>query len=175
MIIKTPSGHPGGVFVSGLKIVSGGQTGVDRAALDAAMDVGAPHGGWCPLGRRAEDGVIPARYRLKETTGACYQERTGLNVRDSDATLILSPLPLSGGTALTACQAENLGRPCLALDPGETTTHQTSVVAISEWLEANRVSVLNIAGPRASGEPTIHASAHALLVGLLKELGFTRR
>jgi hypothetical protein len=148
------------------KIVSGGQTGVDRAALDAALAVGLPHGGWCPAGRRAEDGVIPARYRLKEATGAGYQERTRLNVGDSGATLILSPLPLTGGTALTAREAETLGRPCLAIDPGDSATHQISIAEILEWLEANRIAVLNIAGPRASGEPSIYRSAHTLLLRL---------
>ncbi len=92
------------------KIVSGGQTGVDRAALDAALALGVPCGGWCPRGRRAEDGEIPARYPLRETPLPTYEQRTEWNVRDADGTLVLTRGPASGGTALTLALAERLGR-----------------------------------------------------------------
>src|SRR5690606_30676655 len=100
-----------------VRVVSGGQTGVDRAALDAALRLGLPCGGWCPAGRWAEDGPIPERYPLRETESADPAERTARNVRDSDATLILSPRPLRGGTAGTREVAERLGRPFHVADP----------------------------------------------------------
>ena len=98
------------------KLVSGGQTGADRAALDWAIAHAVPHGGWCPAGRLAEDGPIPVCYGLVELAGAGYHERTRANVRDSDATLIVSiHAELTGGTLLTAKAAQLFGRPCLQL------------------------------------------------------------
>ena len=99
------------------RIVSGGQTGVDRAALDVALERGLPCGSWCPRGRLAEDGVIPPRYPLTEALTSSYSNRTELNVRDSDATLIVVHGPLRGGTALTKRQADKLGQPVLVVDP----------------------------------------------------------
>jgi len=137
------------------QIVSGGQTGVDRAALDAAMEAGVPHGGWCPAGRLAEDGCIAARYLLRETTGADYVERTERNVIDSDATLILHRGELEGGTAMTRDFAARHGRPCLTVDldrPGEPGT-------LPAWLSRHHVEVLNVAGPRESKQPGIYRRA----------------
>lgn len=145
------------------RIVSGGQTGVDRAALDVALDLGIDCGGWCPRGRRAEDGRIPLRYPLTETTTGRYVERTGLNVRDSDGTLILVRGALQGGTALTRRLAEAEGRPCLVVDldtPPEDST-------VRDWLQQTRIRVLNVAGPRESSRPGIHEQAAAFLRGLL--------
>jgi len=99
-----------------LSIVSGGQTGVDRAALDAALALGLALGGWCPLGRRAEDGPIPRAYLLQETPTQDYAQRTEWNVRDSDATLILFRGRLTGGSARTAEHAARFERPLLTLD-----------------------------------------------------------
>lgn len=145
-----------------MKIISGGQTGVDRAALDAAVALGIPHGGWCPRGRMAEDGPIPQQYRLQETESAEYRVRTEWNVRDSDATLILCRGPLTGGTELTARLARQYQRPCRIVDlrcapPAEV---------LCDWLEANDVEVLNVAGPRESQEPGINAACRAFLDGL---------
>ena len=124
-----------------ITIVSGGQTGADRAALDWAIERAIEHGGWCPRGRRAEDGVIAARYRLRETPSDRYEQRTQWNVRDSDGTVILTLAPtLTGGSRTTAEWAESLGRPCLHVSR-----------------EADGVRVLNVAGPRASGEPDVGA------------------
>ncbi len=143
------------------KIVSGGQTGVDRAALDVALELGLGAGGWCPLGRRAEDGVIPRRYPLRETEDVAYDARTRLNVRDSGATLILCHGPPGGGTALTIEMARELGRPHLVVD----LAGGADPAAVRAWLGGLETQVLNVAGPRQGTSPGIHAKA----VGFLKE------
>ena len=140
------------------RVVSGGQTGVDRAALDVALDLGIPCGGWCPAGRRAEDGTIPERYPLRETESASYPVRTERNVRDSDATLIVYRKKMRGGTALTARLAHHHGKPCLAQEIAAADPE-----AIRRWLAERHVRVLNVAGPRESESPGIHAEATALL------------
>ena len=146
-----------------LKIVSGGQSGVDRAALDVAMEVGIPCGGWCPRGRVAEDGRIPERYPLRETPSAGYAQRTEWNIRDADATLVLHRGPLCGGTALTVALARRLGKPSLTVDLAEAADR----AAIGSWLDERRVAVLNVAGPRESQAPGICAQAAAVLRALL--------
>ena len=134
-----------------LKIVSGGQTGADRAALDWAIANGVPHGGWCPHGRRAEDGAIDARYQLTETPSKDYEQRTEWNVRDGDGTLIISLLPeLSSGSQRTLEIARQLGKPCLHLHPGNANPG-----AIREFIEQHAIRVLNVAGPRESSQPGI--------------------
>ena len=125
------------------KIVSGGQAGVDRAALDAAMAAGLEVGGWCPKGRRAEDSPIPDRYPLTETKCNKYRTRTRWNVRDSDATLILCEGEPSGGTALTIQFCEQLNKPFMIISPSST-----DFKAVNEWLLSQQVKVLNVAGPR---------------------------
>ena len=127
-----------------LKIVSGGQTGVDRTALDIALALGLPVGGWCPKGRRAEDGVIPDCYPLVETLERNYQVRTRRNIEDSDGTLILNLGALDGGTALTVAYARQIGKPCrvVALETG------IEPAAFRAWLDEHRIAVLNVAGPR---------------------------
>jgi Circularly permutated YpsA SLOG family len=146
-----------------LKILSGGQTGVDRAAQDAAMVLGLPCGGWCPKGRRAEDGAIPAKYQLEETPSLDYRQRTEWNVRDSDGTLILTVGPVSGGTALTAEFAEKHNRPCLIVD---LATAQ-SADAVRGWIEQNRIRILNVAGPRESKQPGIYQQVAVMLRQIL--------
>ena len=141
------------------RIVSGGQTGADRAALDWAIAHRMEHGGWCPRGRRAEDGRIARLYQLRETPSHDYAQRTRWNVRDSDGTLIFSRSPeLSGGSAYTARCAERLGRPWQHVHPGADST--ASVVA---FLEHGRVRTLNVAGPRASGDPRIYEYVYSVL------------
>ena len=145
------------------KIVSGGQTGVDRAALDVALAMDMPCGGWCPRGRGAEDGAIPARYPLQETGSQDYAERTSRNVNDSDGTLILAIGALHGGTLLTAQLAEKSGKPCLVVDlarPPESGK-------VDSWISENQISVLNVAGPRESQHPGIHALAGGFLIEIL--------
>lgn len=146
-----------------LKIVSGGQTGVDRAALDAAIELGIEIGGWCPRGRRALDGEIDQRYPLKETPSRAYSQRTEWNVRDSDATLILCRGDMSGGTRLTAELAASYQKPLLVLDL-DSGPDQEMVV---DWLRAHRVGVLNVAGPREKGAPGIYAQSLGFLVRVL--------
>lgn len=135
-----------------LWIVTGGQTGVDRAALDVALQLRLPVRGWCPKDRIAEDGKIAAVYPLQETSSADPALRTELNVLDSDATLILSDGPLSGGTLLTADLAKHHARPLLCLDLKEEKT-ENLLDGFWTWLDNSRIRVLNIAGPRESHHP----------------------
>jgi hypothetical protein len=136
------------------KIVSGGQTGADRAALDVAIEFAIEHGGWAPRGRWAEDGPLAPRYQLQETESAQVAQRTEWNVRDADATLIFSHGPPTGGTALTASLAERYRRPVLCIDLA-TTDEATAASEIGAWLSDVRPMVLNVAGPRASNDPLI--------------------
>ena len=153
------------------KIVSGGQTGVDRGALDAALDRSVPCGGWCPKGRRAEDGVIPEIYPLKETTSAEYHYRTEMNVIESDGTLIVSRGRLSGGTALTKRLAEEGGKPVLVMDT--KTTGQ--VEGVVQWVRRHRIHVLNVAGPRESQRQGIQTQTRALVTRVIEEFrGFVQ-
>ena len=137
------------------KIVSGGQTGVDRAALDAALDFAWDCGGWCPRGRAAEDGRIPEEYPLEETPSRRYAQRTEWNVRDSDGTLILTTGRLRGGTALTRGLAARYAKPCLVID----LAHDPDVARVADWLAVSHIRVLNVAGPRESQRPGIYANA----------------
>lgn len=145
------------------KIISGGQTGVDRAALDVALELGVPCGGWCPKHRRAEDGRIPAHYPLIESATANYAERTALNARDSDGTLILAPGSLTGGTALTRSVAQRYGRPVYVVDLNQ----HADLSSVQEWITQHSIRVLNIAGPRESQQPGIHDRAVEFLKALL--------
>jgi len=149
------------------RIVSGAQTGVDRAALDVALELGIPCGGWVPLGRIDESGRIPDRYpNLRETASADWDERTEANVRDSDGTLILSCGPLTGGSAYTERVADRLGRPCLHLDlAGRSRTE--AVAEARAWLVREAVEVLNVAGPRASKDPGLSHAVVQVLRGVL--------
>lgn len=147
-----------------LRIVSGGQTGVDRAALDAAILLGLPHGGWCPRGRRAEDGVIPAGYALRQTDTPDYAERTERNVTDADATLILVRGEIAGGTALTEQLCRQHGKPCLVVDLEKPAPRED----VAAWLAATGVETLNVAGPRESQRPGIQHQATQYLAALLE-------
>jgi hypothetical protein len=138
---------------------------VDRAALEVAIFLELEHGGWCPLGRLAEDGPIPDRFSLRETATADYAVRTRWNVRDSDATLIVSSQPLSGGTALTASAARDYRRPVRVIEPD---LPEEELELVVNWLTSLRVRVLNVAGPRESSQPGIGQQAEQLLLAVFR-------
>ena len=148
------------------KIVSGGQTGVDRAALDAALFLGIAIGGWCPAGRRAEAGNIPDRYPLTETKSRDYAVRTRCNVRESDGTLVLNVGALDGGTLVTAAYAGKRRKPYLVVqldDPRHEGPEE-----VKAWLQEHGIRVLNVAGPRASKRPGIYQQSREFLELLLR-------
>jgi Circularly permutated YpsA SLOG family len=138
-----------------IKIISGGQTGVDRAALDAAMACGMVVGGWCPRDRTAEDGSIPAIYPLTETPGRSYPIRTMWNVRDSNGTLLFRRGEASRGTALTMARAKELKKPLYVVDLALPLVP----AAIADWIAQQSIRVLNVAGPRESESPGIYEAA----------------
>jgi hypothetical protein len=125
-----------------VRIISGGQTGADRAALDTAIRLGIPHGGWLPRGRKTEDGPLPARYRLQEIESDSYRERTEKNILESDGTLILSFGPLTGGSALTEYLALRHDRPCLVMDLAEV-DQAGAAAAVEIWLKRHGIRTLN--------------------------------
>lgn len=151
------------------RIISGGQTGVDRAALDAALRLGVPCGGWCPRGRLAEDGPIPTIYPLQETPETDYETRTRWNVRDSDATLVLSFGTPTGGTVFTIACTRILAKPCMVVDLNTP----SRVEPVLAWARDLKVRTLNIAGPRASGGAEVYGRAFEFVVDLLAQDGWS--
>ncbi len=153
--VKEQENRPG-------KIISGGQTGVDRAALDVALSLGIPAGGWCPAGRTAEDGVIPPRYPLQELSDGGYLERTERNVAEAEGTVIVHGGVLRGGSKATAdfCAAE--GKPCLLLDISRLAP-AAAAEELARFVRANRLAILNVAGPRASEWPQGYDVAREIL------------
>jgi hypothetical protein len=146
------------------QIVSGGQTGADRAALDFAIEHGIPHGGWCPKGRLAEDGPIDARYNLKETPSDSYPQRTEWNARDSDGTVVFSIGPvLSGGSKKTVSLAQKHGKPVVNISREGTPNPKE---ALLEFVRSHGIRVLNVAGPRGSKEPEVADFAKSVLGAL---------
>lgn len=129
------------------------------------MELGFLIGGWCPAGRRSERGPIPDRYPLEETESANYAVRTRWNVRDSDGTLIVSSTPLTGGTALTLSIAKSQKKPTFSADIDD---HENLANLFADWVSANRIRILNVAGPRASSDPEIYDRSHRLLRELLQ-------
>lgn len=158
-----------GVTLASFEIVSGGQTGVDRGALDAALAHGMPCGGWCPAGRRAEDGAIPNRYPLTALDTSDYRYRTHANVRDTTATLILCPGTPTGGTALTVTYARQLQRPCLIIN-AENEPPKAGAARTASFVSRHGVDRLNVAGPRASSWPRGVDYARLCLEALIARL-----
>jgi hypothetical protein len=149
------------------RIVSGGQTGVDRAALDFAIRRGIPHGGYCPKGRRSESGRIADRYRLIECASPDYAMRTALNVVHSDGTLILSRGEPEGGTQLTAALCGQYGKPSFIID----LERKLEPEAFAAWLRDHRIGTLNVAGPRESKQSGIGKQSRAALETLFAAIG----
>ncbi len=148
-------------------IISGGQTGADRAALDVAIRLGIPHGGWVPRGRRAEDGILPGRYRVGEMPTPDYAARTEQNVIESDGTVIISHGPLDGGSALTEIYAKRHELPYIHLDM-ERLSIVKAANTLQQWIEADKIRILNVAGPRESRDPHIYRVTAAVLEALLR-------
>ena len=144
------------------KIISGGQTGVDRAALDVALKLAVAHGGWIPKGRITESGPLPQKYRLKETPSSSYADRTEKNVQDADGTLIISRGQLTGGSDYTREMAIRHNRPWLHIDLSQMAAFQAAI-AINQWVLQNKIEVLNVAGPRASKDPAVYKDAVNIL------------
>ena len=144
------------------QIISGGQTGVDRAALDVAIKLTLPHGGWIPKGRITESGPLADKYNLKETESSSYAERTEKNVTDADGTLIISRGPLTGGSEYTREMALKHDRSWLHIDLSQSAAFQ-AVTTINQWIIQKKIGILNVAGPRASKDPSIYREASNIL------------
>jgi hypothetical protein len=149
-----------------LKIISGGQTGVDRAALDTALQLGLPCGGFCPKGRKSEDGMIHEKYPLIETKTDNYADRTELNVKTTDGTLILIDGKADRGTKLTARLCKQHHKPCLLIDISD----EKQKPDVKKWLRQNKISILNVAGNRESSSPGIGLKAFVFLTETLKNV-----
>lgn len=144
------------------KIISGGQTGADQAALDAAIKLGIPHGGWIPKGRLTEIGALPEKYKLTEMPDTGYASRTEQNVIDSSGTLIISHGPLTEGSEYTRQMAIKHHRPWLHIDLNKIPAFKSATL-ISSWINKNKIEILNVAGPRASKDRQIYAAVIKLI------------
>jgi len=149
------------------KIISGGQTGADRAPLDVAIELGIPHGGWLPKGRKTEAGRLPAKYQLSEMPTDSYQQRTEQNIIDSDGTLIISRGELSGGSEYTRQMAEKHGKPWIHVDASRMSI-DAAVQLVRARINGSQVKVLNVAGPRGTKDPKIYVTTKRLLTVLIK-------
>ena len=158
------------------KIISGAQTGADRAALDFAIKYDIPHGGWVPKGRISEDGTVPKKYKVKEHKSDKYPPRTAANIHDSDGTIIFFKTSMGRGCALTSKLCKNMNKPCLTINIAEATllksgkAHSTMVEIISNWIECIEPKILNIAGGRESKTPGMHDIVFKLLEAVKIEL-----
>jgi hypothetical protein len=147
------------------KIISGGQTGADQAALDFAIENNIPHGGWIPKGRMTEDGTLPIKYQLQEMPTKSYPKRTEKNILDSDGTLIISHGTISGGTALTKKLSQKHEKPCLHLDLNKITSSEAGE-QLRVWIQRNNIQVMNVAGSRASKDDKIYSAVKKILTVL---------
>jgi len=147
------------------KVISGGQTGADRAGIDAAIEMGISYGGWLPKGRKAEDGTVPGKYSfMQEMTRGGYPKRTEQNIIDSDGTVIFSHGKLSTGSALTVNLAKKHQRPWLYID---LSLRRNQIISVQDWLIDYDIQVLNVAGSRESKHPGIHDQVKDILIQVL--------
>lgn len=144
------------------KIISGGQTGADIAALDVAIKLGIDHGGWLPKGRKTEAGPLSHKYQLMEMDSTDYRERTKQNIIDSQGTVIISRAELTGGSQLTQSYANVIGRPVCPINLSLTEEHEASMM-IKTFVQENQIKVLNVAGPRLSQQPWIYSDVKLVL------------
>ena len=149
------------------KIISGGQTGADQGALDGAMDLHFPHGGWISTGRKTENGPLAKKYQLRELVSPAYRDRTEKNVLDSDGTLIVSHGELTGGSALTRTLAKKHHKPWLHID-FDLVSMEDSVDQACSWIIGNKIEVVNIAGSRSSSDPLIYEKTRSLVRGMIE-------
>jgi len=150
-----------------MKIISGGQTGADRAALDHAIEFSIPYGGWVPKGRKTEDVRLPEKYKLQEMPTSDYSKRTEKNILAADGTLIVSHGRLTGGSALTQFLAEKHNKPFIHVDFNRMSLEEAGE-AVRVWLKKNQIETLNVAGPRASKDPAIYEATRRLLDAAFK-------
>jgi hypothetical protein len=148
------------------RIISGGQTGADQAALDVAVELGIPHGGWVPKGRKTESGPLPSKYLLQEMPTDSYQKRTEQNVIDSDGTLIISHGDLTEGSDYTRRMAAKHGKPWIHIDANKQSL-ETAVQMIRTWISGNDIEQLNVAGPPASKDLHIYTTTKMILKAVL--------
>ena len=156
-----------------IKIISGGQTGVDRGALDAAIAADIPCGGWCPKQRRAEDGRIPGRYPLLELSSSDYKQRTLRNVLDSDGTLVIYFGELVGGTRLTVFYCTEQHMPCKLLNAAEISAERGAGL-VEDFITEQGIKLLNVAGPRASSEPQAYGYTFRVMTQFLHKYSKTK-
>ena len=147
------------------KIISGGQTGVDRAALDVALELGLDRGGWCPAGRAADDGPIDARYPLTETNEMDHTVRTGYNVRESDGSILIYSGQLQGGTFYAVEMARHHGKPAMAIDM----ENPPPPSEVGDWITENAIATLHIGGQREASAPGIYARAYTYIRRCLED------
>lgn len=145
-----------------LKIISGGQTGADQAALDAAIKLGLSHGGWIPKGRKTEDGILPNSYHLNETSTSHYAQRTKRNVMEAHGTLIVSHGALNGGSAYCRAVAMKYGKPFLHIDLNQIASF-LAAISTKKWILEHHINILNVAGPRASKDQAIYQNVFNLI------------
>jgi hypothetical protein len=154
--------------VKALRIISGGQTGVDRAALDAALRYGINCGGWCPAGRLDEFGKIPDHYPIQELQGGGFAERTLQNVKDSDGTVVIYPQQLRGGTEQTVRFCVELKQPYQLIDASTVSTEDAAKL-IADFVRKNKIDILNVAGPRQSEWPKGYDHAFRVVEAFLTQ------
>jgi hypothetical protein len=143
----------GGEIIMVVKIISGGQTGVDRVGLDVALKLGIEHGGYVPKGRKAEDGIIPEKYAMQVLNRGGYPSRTKKNIEISDGTVVFIKGPLQGGCKLTVQYAESINKPVLLINFAQIQI-SVAILLLRSWLQSKRIDILNVAGPRLSKDPS---------------------